>query len=303
MLHSRMLRYLDEVARRGTIRQAAARLNVTASSINRQIIELEAELGAPIFDRLPRRLRLTAAGEALISHVRRTLRDHEKTRHHILELEGVGRGSVNIATMNGLASGLIPKLCVTFERDHPGVRFKILSLVGPDIVQAVSDGEVDFGLGYNLENKPTLQVLERLRMPLGVVMRPDHPLAAKTTVRLTDCAGLPFVLSDQSMSIRRSIDIIARRAGLELNIVYTTNSIEMMKFIAAKGGGLTCMSEPDIVEEQRRGTLVFRRIADRYLPPGEIKLVQRASAQMGVAARLFIEQLRGALQPYSLPAE
>ncbi len=303
MLHSRMLRYLDEVARRGTIRQAAERLNVTASSINRQIIELEAEIGAPIFERLPRRMRLTAAGEALISHVRRTLRDHERMRHHILELEGVGRGSVTVATMNGLASGLIPQLCVTFERDHPGVRFKVVSLLGPEILQAVAEGEVDFGLGYNLADKPNLQVLDRLRMPLGVVMRPDHPLAAKGTVRLTDCAGLPFVLSDQTMSIRRSIDVIARRAGLDLNIVYTTNSIEMMKFIVAKGGGLTCMSQPDIVEEQRRGTLVFRRISDRYLPPGEIKLVQRANAQMGATARLFIEEVRSALQPYSVRGE
>ncbi|MBL0932855.1 MAG: LysR family transcriptional regulator, partial [Alphaproteobacteria bacterium] len=73
MLHGRMLRYLDEIVRSGSIRKASARLNVASSAINRQLLALEAELGAPLFERLPRGLRLTAAGEMLIAHVRQTL--------------------------------------------------------------------------------------------------------------------------------------------------------------------------------------------------------------------------------------
>ena len=67
MLHSRLLKYLDEVARLGSIRKASARLNVASSAINRQILALENELGTPIFERMPRRLRLTATGEVLES--------------------------------------------------------------------------------------------------------------------------------------------------------------------------------------------------------------------------------------------
>src|SRR6266545_2553221 len=78
MLHSRLLKYLDEVARLGSIRKAAARLNVAASAINRQILALESELGVPIFERMPRRLRLTATGELLIAHVRETLKTHPR---------------------------------------------------------------------------------------------------------------------------------------------------------------------------------------------------------------------------------
>ncbi|MDH0912391.1 LysR family transcriptional regulator, partial [Rhizobium pusense] len=66
MLHARMLMYLDEVVRSGSIRKAAMKLNVASTAINRQIIALEEELGQPIFERMPRRLRLTATGEALI---------------------------------------------------------------------------------------------------------------------------------------------------------------------------------------------------------------------------------------------
>ena len=106
MLHSRMLRYLDEVARCGSIRQAAERLNVASSAINRQILALEAELGTPIFQRLPRKLRLTATGELVIGHVRETLKEHRRVQSRIHDLKGLGAGEVTLATMNGLAGGL-----------------------------------------------------------------------------------------------------------------------------------------------------------------------------------------------------
>ena len=83
MLHSRLLKYLDEVARLGSIRKASARLNVASSAINRQILALENELGTPIFERMPRRLRLTATGEVLIAHVRETLKGHARVESQI----------------------------------------------------------------------------------------------------------------------------------------------------------------------------------------------------------------------------
>src|SRR5271155_4091774 len=97
--HSRLLRYLDEVARTGSIRQAARRLNVAASSINRQIILLEATIGTPLFERLRGRLRLTAPGEMLIAHVRETLKDHARVMAQIEDLKGMRRGQVTVGTM------------------------------------------------------------------------------------------------------------------------------------------------------------------------------------------------------------
>ena len=74
MLHSRKLQYIDEIARCGSIRKAAQRLNVASSAVNRQILALEEEFGAPLFERLPRGLRLTAAGEMCVEHIREVLK-------------------------------------------------------------------------------------------------------------------------------------------------------------------------------------------------------------------------------------
>ena len=65
-MHARVLRYLDEVVRRGSIRKAAEYLHIAPTAVNRQILELESELGAPLFDRIHKRLRLTPLGEMVL---------------------------------------------------------------------------------------------------------------------------------------------------------------------------------------------------------------------------------------------
>ncbi|RYF67418.1 MAG: LysR family transcriptional regulator, partial [Comamonadaceae bacterium] len=70
MNHLRLLRYVDEVARVGSIRQAAERLHVAPSAVNRRIQDIEEELGTPLFERLPRGMRLTAAGELFVRYIR-----------------------------------------------------------------------------------------------------------------------------------------------------------------------------------------------------------------------------------------
>jgi len=107
MLQHRLLMYLDQVARAGSIRKAAARLHISASAINRQILALEDELGTPLFQRLPRKMVLTAAGEVLIHHVRQTFKELEWAQVKIEELKGLRRGEVTVAMMSGLAANLI----------------------------------------------------------------------------------------------------------------------------------------------------------------------------------------------------
>src|ERR1700720_440436 len=89
MLHSRLLTYVDEVARTASIRKAATHLNVAASAISRQILALEIQLGTPLFQRLPKKLVLTAAGEILIGHIRQTLKELTRAQAKIEELKGL----------------------------------------------------------------------------------------------------------------------------------------------------------------------------------------------------------------------
>ena len=295
MFHARILRYLDEVVRSGSIRRAAEKLNVASSAINRQILALEDELGTPLFQRLPRRMRLTTAGEILIGHVRQTLKEHDRALERILDLRGLRSGEVRLAAMNGLVGGLLPRLILQFRETHPRVRIALKSLFADEIVKAVREGDVDLGLGYNLKPDPALHVIAIFQTRLGVVMAPDHALAGHDSVRLSDCAGHPIVLADESLTIHQIVHSAFRRARLDVMPQLETNSIEMMKLVARQSQALTFLSASDVFEDTRAGALVFKPISGDPIGAQPLVLVQRADASLDRSPSLFAEKLREAL--------
>src|SRR5262249_3121639 len=198
MLHSRLLKYLDEVARLGSIRKAAAMLNVASSAVNRQILALEHELGAPIFERMPRRLRLTAPGEVLIAHVRETLKGHQRVAAHIEALKGLTRGEVTIATMNGLAAGPLPRPLNSILDEHPRVHVRLRVLPFDQMTNAVLTGEADLALTYNPPTSPGLRIVASHDLALGAVVSPRHPLTRRRPLRLADCVEFPLAIADAS---------------------------------------------------------------------------------------------------------
>ena len=137
MLHSRKLQYINEIVRCGSIRKAAARLNVASSAVNRQILALEEELGAPIFERLPRGLRLTAAGELCVEHIRDVLKNYEKLESRIRGLKMPQAGKVTLVTTVGLAAGPLPQILARFLESHPRVRIQLRNDGGSTTINPV----------------------------------------------------------------------------------------------------------------------------------------------------------------------
>ena len=295
MLHSRLLRYLDEVARCGSIRQAAEHLNVASSAVNRQILALEEELGTPLFQRLPKGLRLSAAGELLIAHVRQTLKEHERLQARMSDLKTSRSGEVVIATMNGLAGGILPPLVRTFCGQHPRVRVTVRSLFADAIVDAVLSGEADLGLAYNIPDDPGLATTAVFGARLGAVVAPTHPLALRSPARLADCLDFPIVLADPSMTIHHLMTAAFARAALALAPAYESNSMDFIKAMAVTGEAVTFMSWIDVAEEQREERLVYVAIQDRFLQAQSLSLVRRAKGRLHGAADLIEEDIRATL--------
>ena len=290
MFHSRILRYVDETARRGSIRQAAEALNVSSSSINRQIIDLEKRLGVPLFERLPKSMRLTAAGEVLVDHFRQTLRNQDRVIYRIAELQGGGRGRIRVATMNGLASGLLPGLCRTFAMRYPGIHFDIHNQRAGEIIESVDAGEVDFGLGYNLQPTSSQRALRVYQARLGVVASRTHPLAARSSTRLSDLLDVPVVLANQAMTIRPMIDAACQKAGIRLRVPVESNSIQLMKYLVGTGQAVTFLSLPDVSSEIDEQRLSFIPLRDR-IPLNPLMIVQLNAAMGNPNTDVFLQDL------------
>ncbi|PWT91194.1 MAG: LysR family transcriptional regulator [Proteobacteria bacterium] len=295
MLHSRLLKYLDEVARSGSIRKASVRLNVASSAINRQILALEKEIGAPIFERLPRRLRLTATGEVLISHVRDTLKGHQRFEAHVEALKGLTRGEVTIATMNGLAAGPLPHFLGGILEAHPRVHIRLRVLPLDQMTNAVLTGEADLALTYNPAPSPGIRVVTSHDLFLGVVVSLRHPLTRRRPLRLADCSEFPMVVADQSMTLRPAIDLAFTKADLPLRPTIETNSIELMKKIAASGQAVTFLNPVDVAEEVAAGAVRHLPINELQGYPISLKIVVRARGALETFPSLVVEELRRAL--------
>ncbi|MEV0248857.1 LysR family transcriptional regulator [Nocardia sp. NPDC050712] len=296
MLHARLLQYIDEVARLGSIRAAGARLHVAPSAINRQILLLEAELDQPLFERLPRGMRPTPAGEALLAHIRRTLQQYRETVADIRDLHALGSGEVVIATMTGLASSVVAIAAATFRARHPQVRISIRTMSTLDIVQAIENSEADLGLGFNVPSSTQIEVCWQMNTRLGVVAAPHHPLAHMDTIPLAQCTPYPLILADRSMVIHGIVAEAFANAGLDIHPAFHTNSIETMKRLATTGDAIAFLSEFDVADELRDNRLIYRQVRDAF-SNNVISLVRREKHGHGLAGILLADEIMGALRP------
>jgi DNA-binding transcriptional LysR family regulator len=190
---------------------------------------------------------LTAAGEILIRHVRQTLKDMQRAQARIEELKGLRRGAITLAIMSGLAANMIPRLASEFRRSSPLVKLNLsLLATGHEILAAVASGEAELGLGFDFPRDPAVRVLATGSGRLGAVMTPDHPLAERGGVRLSDCVEYPLVMADESLAIRPHLTAAFARAAMPMQPVLETNSIEVMRHAAMLDQAVTFLTPFDI---------------------------------------------------------
>ncbi|UXS02324.1 LysR family transcriptional regulator [Agrobacterium tumefaciens] len=291
MLHSRKLQYIDEIVRCGSIRKAAARLNVASSAVNRQILAIEEEFGAPIFERLPRGLKLTAAGELCIEHIREVLKDYERLETRIRGLKMPQAGKVTMVATTGLAAGPLTAILHNFLEKHPRVRVLLHNDSGTPTVNPVLTGEADIGLGFNIPAAPGLRTLALFDVPVGVVLPPDHPLAERQSLDLTDIVHEKMVLSQPGTSLRNVINLVLAPLPMQVEPLLETNSVELMKQLVRSGSGLTLLNPLDVYLECKRGELVFRPFSTPHMRHQPMKLFARSRSTLDTAASLYVEFL------------
>ena len=291
MLHSRLMRYIDEVARTGSIRQAAERLAVASSAINRQIIAYEEELGIPIFERLSRGVRLTATGELLVEHIRATLKDHRQMLNRIGDFRTLRRSKVDVATVEALTADVLSQVVSTWHQTYPLTKINVTSMAAEAIAAAVGKGEAQLGLGFDLPPQPNLTVFSSTRCGLGLVVRPDHPLASRSSVRLSALSDHLLALPASGLTIRTLFDRAAKKARLSVEPVVETNSIDLLKRLAILGDITTVLTKADVEVDRLRGTLAFVPIQGDDVGAQSLVIVHRTSAQLDSVTMRFAEKL------------
>ena len=127
-------------------------------------------------------MRLTAAGEVLIATIRRSLSDLASASSQIEQLRGLVRGTVRIACAESAANDLIPETIARYQERYPGVQFQLLVGSTAPLMASLMADENDLLLAHDPPSSDQLNVIETIKQPLCAMMRPDHPLAKRTSL-------------------------------------------------------------------------------------------------------------------------
>jgi DNA-binding transcriptional LysR family regulator len=296
MKHLRILSYVDEVARSGSIRKAAERLNVTASAVNRRIADLETELGAPLFDRRPRGVRLTAAGEVFIHYLRGHNGEVERMKSQIEDLKGLRRGTVRIACSQALALDFLPRQIAAFRNSHPLVSFDLKVVDHESAMAALAAYDVDLVVVFRPPFIANFQPMMTLEQQLVVVMAKDHPLASRRQLRLSDCAAYPVAMPERSIGGRQLLEEISARNGLTFNIAAESNSFEMLRGLVIHAGLISFQIQIGTLPSGNKLGFVAREIDGRDVPRANLVIGRLRGRNLPIATAVFAEALSRKLE-------
>ncbi len=191
----RALRYFLAVVRAGSVRAAAETLNVAASAVSRQIIELEAEVGEVLLERLPRGVVPTEAGRMVAEHAQRQADEATLLDDRLKRLRGVQQGTIRLCCGAGFVIDLLDNALAGFAEAHPGIAYQIEIGTTDGILTAVAQGEADLGLAYNPPARPDVYGIVSARQPLLAILPKGHPLVRSSgPVPLRAFATEPAVL-------------------------------------------------------------------------------------------------------------
>jgi DNA-binding transcriptional LysR family regulator len=298
-MHAAVLRYFDQVARLGSIRRAAESLNVASSAVNRQIIKLEEETGTALFERLRTGVRLTAAGEVLLRHARETLIDYDRARADMATLSGTVTGNVRIISLESLIVRFMPRVVTELARAYPQMTLTVVVVDPSAIADELRSGRNDFGVLFVDKRLTRIDVVESFPTSVGAVMRPDHPLASRRKLTLTDCSKYPVVMLNDRWLLEFVMAAEFAGSGAHLSPRIVSNSIDFMRQIILSGLGIGFFSPVGFVDEIARGDLVHVPLAEPGLANSAIGILVPQDRRPTLAGGIAMDAIRVRLREFA----
>jgi DNA-binding transcriptional LysR family regulator len=282
-MDSRRLQYFVSVADNGGFTAAAKVTFISQPALSLAVKELEVEVGARLFDRIGRKIQLTAAGSALLGPARQVLRDLETGRAAVRAVTGLETGVVSLACLPTLAADPVAALVGRFRRHHPGVR---VDLAAPEdsreLFELVETGGSEVGLTDALDVPEALEATALGPQHLVFILPPGASSDSVASTALTDFEEIRFVASPEGTSTRRLLDELLGSVGLTPKLAVVTAQRDAILPLVLAGAGAALVPESMAHVASRLGAVVARPV-----PPAvrELALVHRPGSLSPAATR------------------
>jgi len=315
MLDLKRLRLLRELAARQTIGAVAGALDYSPSAVSQQLAQLEKEAGVPLFERVGRNLRLTAAAQALVVHADALLQRVEEAEAELQATAELITGTLRVSAIQSAGLYLLTPALRQLQQEHPHLRVEVTDAEPEQSLPSLALGSLDLVLADEYPFLPSapdprLDIEPLLEEEFHILLPVDHPLARPDgPVRLADLKDEPWAMGKVD-SAYAELTLRACRAlgGFEPDVRHRSNDLLLLLSIVANGLGVTLL--PDLVRADREPSVVTRSVAEAPLTRTVFAAIRRGSARrpaltaLRAALRDTAAGLRSAATPApgSLPA-
>ena len=285
----RHIRYFLAVAEQGNFTRAAEALHVSQPTLSQQIKQLEDTLGAPLFDRSGRAVRLTDAGEAWMRYARLALQDLDAGARAIHDVATLARGHLRLAMTPTFTAYLVGPAIDAFYRRYPGITLSIEEMTQERIEALLAQDRLDLGIAFEMAQSAEVEAMPLFSETLELMVGADHPLAARRRpLTLAEWQHLPLALLSGDFATRQFIDRYCTQLGFRPQVAVEANALGAIVEIVRRGQLATLLPAAIARENRQLKTVALANA----MPARQAVLLQRKDAYRSAAAQAFIAVLQ-----------
>ena len=288
------LQAFEAVAKYHSFTRAAEALFLTQPAVTRQIGSLESKLRTRLFERLGRTVCLTAAGEVLHRYATEILRLSAEAESAVSDVATGAAGRLAVGASSTTATYVLPQYLRKFRVAWPGIELSIHTGASAQVVQMVIGGAVDVGVVTGYREQPGLIEIALADYATGVVVFPEHPLAAngKRTVKAAELAGSPLILMEEGTNLRTYVDRLLSAAGVEERVTMELDNVEAIKKMIEARLGISLLPLVTVEAEVEAGRLIALSLTDVPNAQRRITAIHRRDKFLSAALNAFLGVLR-----------
>ena len=298
------LRILKAIAAEGSFKRAADSLYVSQPAVSLQVQNLERQLDVPLFDRGGRRAQLTEAGYLLLSYGEKILTLCQETCRAIEDLQHLQGGTLVVGASQTTGTYLLPRMIGMFRQRYPDVTVQLHVHSTRRTAWSVANGQIDLAIiGGEIptELHESLQVLPYAEDELALILSDSHSFASLETVQREDLYKLQFIALDSQSTIRKVLDQVLARYGIEtrrLRVEMELNSIEAIKNAVQAGLGAAFVSVSAIEKELQMQVLRQIKI-EQVTVKRMLSVIYNPNRYRSRAAEAFAKEILPQFATYS----
>jgi DNA-binding transcriptional LysR family regulator len=279
------------IAETGSLTAAASRLHISQPALSRELRVFESRLGVTLFERHPKGMRLTQAGEVLRRYAERLFELERAAEAAMREIAGALRGRLSIGASNTVGTYVLPPVLAAFRKERPQLQVSLFVGNTEQVSQGVGDMRFMLGFIEGPLHLPGLRCSTFHHDEIVPVASPENPLLAKRRPVVADLSGQPLLMRERGSGTRELIEEALRRHGIGAGETMEFGSSEALKRAAVHGGGIAWLPRISMARELREGSL-------RELPFRQLRIVRplmvltRQGVPMEPMAEAFLDLLR-----------